>query len=75
MASFGVGDAISIAEKILEMYKKYVGAQAELDEAVMEVQSLKVNRLVFLRKKVEDQRSFISTYGKELWVLELGGMV
>ena len=71
MASFGVGDAISIAEKIVQMYKVYAGAQAEMDEAVMEVRSLQKDRLDYLGKKVGDQSTFISTYGKELWVLLL----
>ena len=59
---------MSIAEKIYKVYKGYVGAEAELYEAVMEVESLRVHRLGFLSKRVEDRRAFISIYGEELWV-------
>ena len=72
MASFGIGDAIVITEKIVHMYKVYAGAQAEIDEAVREVRSLKKDRLEYLKEKVRDKSTFISTYGEKLWVLVMG---
>ncbi len=64
---FGIGDAIAVADLVLQVWKKCHDAPDTVDEAVKEVRSLKMT-MSFLGKKIEEPGTILKSQS-EMYIL------